>query len=250
MSGIATGAIPRWRDSLTDRHWPIFELEEVRIVRSTPDEKKVAPFRSADGHFLGRYAAGCRSSPCGRNRCGQRSALRRRASGAGPGRRAGPKILVFHRGLAQAGRMAEALWSSYGGHAIHRSLLDSAVRHSGATWSGSVPGERERDAESAGPQERCPGMPVALEAPHPRPFAEFLSSHRRSAPRAHAVAATGRSSEFRGPVCATDAESVNPNEPAHAPGPTGATRSRCPSGPAARARIAPAGAAGNGRRTS
>jgi hypothetical protein len=60
MSGIATGAFvpahqpgpgvgdpllgggnrPRWRDSLTDRHWPIFVLDESDKKEKRQDEKE------------------------------------------------------------------------------------------------------------------------------------------------------------------------------------------------------------------
>src|SRR5215471_5554591 len=70
--------------------------------------------------------------------------------------------------------MAQAVWDSDGGDAIHRSLLDPGVRHSASRRTGGVSGECAGDQESAGQEIGRAGKPMADEAAHLWAAAEFL----------------------------------------------------------------------------
>jgi len=57
--------------------------------------------------------------------------------------------------------MAGELRRHHGGHGVHRSLLDSALRHTGTAWRDPVSGKRPEYEECAGAPDGLAGMSVA-----------------------------------------------------------------------------------------
>src|SRR5215471_3580922 len=108
--------------------------------------------------------------------------------------------------------MAQAVWDSDGGHAIHRSVLDPGVRHSGSRRTGGVSGECAGDQESAGQENRRAGKPMADEASYVWTPAEFISADSGDPEDEELLAAAERSHPERWAAHPAHAESAHEDE--------------------------------------
>src|SRR5450755_4147772 len=85
---------------------------------------------------------------------------------------------MFYAGPAGNGELAGAVRNRNGRHAIHRGVLDCALRHPGRTGDSGVCGERQRHEEFAGTQDGYPGMSMVVEIACLRNAAKFVPAGR------------------------------------------------------------------------
>src|ERR1700694_5458895 len=190
------------------RAWSIFQRKENdhggRQVESKATERVDAAV-AIRGSGVGRGA-----SPSRRDRCGQQRPLR---GGAARSRcRAGAPVRMLHGGLASFSGLVAGLWSEDGGDAVHRRLLDSAVRDSGRTWVRGLFGKRAAHQESARAQERRPREPVVAEAAHLRTTQQLVPTDGRNPRGADLLAATGRACTRGVHLHPADAEGADADE--------------------------------------
>src|SRR5579883_93095 len=98
---------------------------------------------------------------------------------------------MLHGGLVSNGRLVRGLRGQNGGDAVHRRLLDSAVRDIGTTRVRSVPGKCTAHEESAWTQERRAGEPMAVKTSPPRPAQQLVPTHGGNPSGADILAAAG-----------------------------------------------------------
>src|SRR6516225_7215096 len=98
--------------------------------------------------------------------------------------------------------------------AIHRSLLDRRIRHSGTSWFGGVPGKCPGHEESTRAQKRRTGESVADEAAHVWAVAKFVPANTRDSRDADLLAAAQRSRAECQPAYSADAEGADTDESA------------------------------------
>src|ERR1700680_458347 len=75
---------------------------------------------------------------------------------------------MLHGGLASCGGLVEGVWSRDDSDAVHRRILDSAVRDLRRTWLRDLSGERPAHQKPAGAQKRRARKPVVAEAAYLR----------------------------------------------------------------------------------
>src|SRR5215469_17593731 len=122
-------------------------------------------------------------------------------------------MLWLHHCRAQGdGRLVEAMPDPDRGDAIHRSVLDSCIRHSGTGGSGSLFGECARYQESTGAEDRRVGKSVADEAAHLRFITQFVSALPASPHPADVLAAAARSGAGGWGARPADAEGADADE--------------------------------------
>src|SRR5437868_1719158 len=104
------------------------------------EEESKAEERVGAAVTVGEPGAGGNASQS----CWDRRRERRPLCGgaAGPRPRAGTPVRMLHRGLASFGGLVGGVWSKDGCDAVHRRVLDSAVRNLGSARVRGVSGKR------------------------------------------------------------------------------------------------------------
>src|SRR5439155_19730663 len=110
---------------------------------------------------------------------------------------------------APSGGLVTELRSQHRGHAVHRGLLDSALRDLGRTRVRGVSGQRAAHQESAGAQERCAGEPVVAKVAYLRVTKQLVPTTSRDSSATNLLEATRRTRSGRGDVHSADRESVD-----------------------------------------